>query len=197
MKPIKFIHVFLLLLFASCSKPVEVTPPTIPHPQMQPFSLHEKAIRYGGTSLQIDANNDGRTDLVFGVQLVGDPLAKVDKRRFLVSADFYTSLPVTEDEQVKVLSKSEAIPLIDFNGSRWYNASSVILAERVQDLASNISWNGNWLQVSHQYLPFQVLRNNQRYNGWIELSVDKKAEQVVLHRGAISTEPEKAIKAGY
>ena len=187
-----------LLLLASCRKSVDaLPPPLIPHPQMQTFTLDERKIRYGGTAARIDANGDGSTDLLFGVLLVGDPIAKVDKRQFRITSDFYTNLPVTADEQVKMRSKSDTIAVTNFDGSTWYNASGVILTERREDLAGNISWNGNWLQASHRYLPFQVLKNNRRYNGWIELSMDRTAEEVILHRGAISLEPEKEIKAGY
>lgn len=198
MKPtnIPAIILFLLMLI-SCQKAVEVVPPpAVPLPQMQTFTLSDRKVQYGGTPVRIDAYGDGTTDLLFGVLLVGDPIGKVDKRQFRVTSGFYTNLPVMAGEQVKVFSKADVISLENFDGNHWYNASSVILAERQEDLTGNISWNGNWLQASHKYLPFQVLKNNGRYNGWIELSVDNTAEEVILHRGAISLEAEKSIKAG-
>jgi hypothetical protein len=188
----------LLLLLAGCQKSVDILPPPpVVPPQMQSFTLGERVVRYGSAAAPVDPNGDGTTDLLFSVWPVGDPIEKLDKRQFRVTSTLYTSLPVMTNEQVKVLSKAAIIPVDDSQDSPWYNASSIILAERREDLSGNISWNGNWLQASHHFLPFQVLKNSHRYNGWIEISMDQVTEQIVLHRGAISLEPEKDIRAGY
>ena len=164
---------------------------------MQRFPLNERKIRYGGAPLSLDINGDGSIDLNVGVQLVGDPIAKAEKRQFMTVSGYYTNLPVRENEQVSVFQHSEQIPVNDFNGSRWFNASGIVLAQRVEHVSGAVTWQGNWLQASHNYLPFQVLKNDKRYNGWIELSMDVPNEQLILHRGAVSKEAEKDIKAGF
>jgi len=45
-------------------------------------------------------------------------------------------------------------------------------------------------------LPVQVLVNNQRFNGWVELSFDMSAEKIILHKAAISKLPERGVIAG-
>ena len=198
MRPNHFFAALLLLFFASCQKEVEQPlPPPDTHPEMHHFSLNDRKIRYQGAPLSLDVNDDGSMDLSFGVQLVGDPIAKADKRQFMAASSYFTSLPVMEDEQVRVFQPSELIPITDFNGSRWYNASGIVLVQRVEHISGTITWQGNWLGASQRFLPFQVLKNEQRYNGWIELSVDVPNEEVILHRGAISKEAEKGVKAGF
>jgi len=46
------------------------------------------------------------------------------------------------------------------------------------------------------FLPYQVVENNKLYNGWIELTVNTAGEKVVVHKAAISKEPDKIVKAG-
>jgi hypothetical protein len=57
-------------------------------------------------------------------------------------------------------------------------------------------WEGNWKTATKKYLPIQVRKNNLRFNGWIELTVDTLHEKIILHRAAISKAGEKEIIAG-
>lgn len=68
--------------------------------------------------------------------------------------------------------------------------------ERNEFATGTILWRGNWVDKGKRYMPFQIYKNNQRYNGWIELTADKEAEKIILHRMAISKEAEKNIIAG-
>ncbi|MBO9564747.1 MAG: hypothetical protein J7621_18355, partial [Niastella sp.] len=60
----------------------------------------------------------------------------------------------------------------------------------------NPYWEGAWKQVHHQYLAIQIVKDNKRYNGWVEVSFDTAGEKLVLHKAAISKEAEKAVIAG-
>ncbi|MGC4038291.1 MAG: hypothetical protein QM764_20175 [Chitinophagaceae bacterium] len=116
--------------------------------------------------------------------------------QFLVTSDLYSSLPVNESETTPVKNKNEVIPVEDFDSYNWYNASAIILAQKIIPLTGEEYWEGNWKDVSHRYLSVQVKVNNKRYNGWIELSFDKIAQKTILHRAAISRKAECDVSAG-
>lgn len=184
--------------FISCKKdPVTPAPiPTEPPVEMIYKDLEEKEIRFAQPAFIIDLDEDNTSDLIFSVWLVGDPILQQDKRQFRVGSGVNTNLAVNAAEEAPALLKDENIPLSNFNGYNWYKVSSVILVQRIEDVNGTIRWNGTWQGVTKKYLPFQLLKNNQRFNGWLELSVDITNEKLVLHRLAISKNAEKEIKAG-
>jgi hypothetical protein len=186
------------ILFSSCRKD-EIKPaptPADPAAEMVYKDLGEKEIRFAQPPTVIDIDQDNHYDLIFSVWLVGDPILQQDKRQFRVSSGINTNLAVNAIEEVPSMVKDETIPLADFNGYNWFKVSSVILVQRIEDIDGDISWNGNWQGATKKYLPFQLLKNNQRYNGWIELSADVANEKLILHRLAICKKAEKEIKAG-
>ena len=67
-----------------------------------------------------------------------------------------------------------------------FEASSVELVRKVTVMDASVFWESNWKAATRKYLPVQVIKNNQRFNGWVELTVDIVNEKVVLHRAAIS-----------
>lgn len=182
-----------------CSKePVEQEPPAqTPPPEMRYTELNNRVIRYGAPGLVLDADSDGYMDLYFGVQLIGDPIRKEDKRQWIVSASFATSLPVNPSEQVPVLAHGDPLPVDDFGGYGWFNASEIVLIERVEHVSGSIRWQGLWLPAARNYLPFQVQLGSRRFNGWVELSADPSLQQIVLHRVALSKEAERGIRVGW
>lgn len=196
---IKFSTLFVLVLIVVSACRIESVPPVVqPQPAVEMVYTHlnNREVKYQQNGVALDVNKDGRTDLYFGVQLIGDPLYAVDKRQFIIVTGIYTSLPVNLNEQVVPVNINEIIPLDNFNGNNWYNASEIILMERNEFATGTIIWRGNWIDRANKYLPFQIIKNNQRYNGWIELTADKAGERLILHRIAISKYPEKEVKAG-
>lgn len=190
-----------VVIAASCKKePAPVQPQPLPQPQpvveMVYTNLNSREVKYRQGSVALDVNKDNKADLIFGVQLVGDPINKVDKHQYIVSSGIYTALPVNVNEQILPLNTKDIIPLSNFSNNNWYVASEIVLMERNDFANGSVVWRGNWLDLEKKYLPFQFLQNNQRYNGWIELTADKTAERLVLHRMAISKESEKEVKAG-
>ena len=114
----------------------------------------------------------------------------------MVLASFYTNLPVNEYEQVPVMRKEEVIPVSNFNGYTWYNASGITLIEKDIFMNGNIVWRGPLLGAVKSYIPFQVEQDGAQYNGWVELSDDRFHERIIIHRAAISKEADKKIYAG-
>jgi len=191
------IIVFITLM--SCRK-TPIIIPSLPQPkpivEMDYTNLNNREIKYQQSGASLDVNKDNKADLFFGVQLVGDRIYAVDKRQFIVLSSFHTSLPINMNEQIIPLNQSDSIKLENFNGSNWYSASEIILMERNEFATGTILWRGNWLDQGKKYLPFQIIKDNKRFNGWIELTADKEGEKVILHRMAISKDSEKDIKAG-
>jgi len=190
----------IIVILTACSKPA-VEPPNIPEPgnnaQIRYTNLADRTIAFGRSPIVLDLNGDNQYDLFFSTQLVGDPIYQEDKKQFLATSHIDTYILVNFTEQFPVLALGQHIPLQDFNGYTWYNAASSVLMERIENINGNISWRGNWLTANKRYLPVQVHKNGQRFNGWIELTVDVNNQQITLHKMAIHTIPETPIRAGY
>lgn len=182
----------------ACTKKSQEVPLPQPQPavEMVYTNLNNREVKYQKGSVALDVSKDNKADLIFGVQLVGDHINGVDKRQFIVSSSIYTALPVNSNEQIIPLNTKEIIPIANFNSNNWYVASEIVLMERNDFASGSVVWRGNWLDREKKYLPFQFLKNNQRYNGWIEVTADNTGERLVLHRMAICKEAEKDIRAG-
>jgi hypothetical protein len=184
----------VLFVFASCKKETYTLP--LPVDEMEYVDLNNREIRRNSRSAIIDLNKDNEPDLIFGVLLVGDPLHSLDKTQYRVGSGIFSRLPVNYLEQVPMLNKTDTVFLTNFKGYDWYEISSVILVEKVENLAGTIVWRGNWQTAAKNYVPVQVIKNQQRFTGWVELTVDIVNEKIILHRSAISKHPEKIIRAG-
>jgi hypothetical protein len=172
------------------------SPPVNTPPVIEYTDLHNEEIRSNKGPFFLDINKDGTRDIFFGTQLVGDPINQVDKLQFLVSSDILTYLPVNAGEEIPVLNSGAIIPLNDFDGFNWFELSFIVLIQKVIGFDGPVVWEGNWKTATKKYLPIQVRKNNLRFNGWIELTVDTLHEKIILHRAAISKAGEKEIIAG-
>lgn len=144
----------------------------------------------------LDLNKDNRADLLFDVSRIGDFINKIDKFRFNIHTSIYTGVPVNSNEQIPVLKKGALIPLADFAGNEWYIASEITLFEKVLFENGAVQWYGNWLTAQKAFIPFQMLINSQKHNGWVEVTADPAKERLILHRAAYSKEANQDIKAG-
>ncbi|RYZ18204.1 MAG: hypothetical protein EOO16_23010, partial [Chitinophagaceae bacterium] len=63
---------FLLLVLASCTKDRGAAPGEVTLPAMRIIDLKDAQVRYQQTRT-VDLNADGAADLLFKLQLVGDP----------------------------------------------------------------------------------------------------------------------------
>lgn len=184
-----------VLLFNACSEKDIIDPPAGTHPQMRYTDLDNVSVKFGQQkALNIDGDNT--IDLLFSTALVADPIARVDKRRYYVNASFDVFSLVNEQEETPVLNKNEVIAINNHSGFTWYNASSLVLAEKIIEETGPDHWEGNWKNADHKYFAVQVRKNDLRYNGWVEVSFKMDAGELILHRAGVAIEAGKNIKAG-
>ena len=186
----------IALASVSCKKEKITTQPQPPvtNPVMQYLELGNRAIPFGQHSI-VDVDRDGQDDLLFSTMLVGDPIHQLDRRMYFVSSSTQTKLLQNNDNQSPVLNKNDQVMLLH-PGYQWLEVTSLLLAEKVVPVQGNSFWRGLWQEANHQYLPIQVHRTNQTFQGWVELSFDKTQERMILHKAALSTEPDKTVRAG-
>ncbi|HEX4877793.1 MAG TPA: hypothetical protein VFV31_14045 [Chitinophagaceae bacterium] len=189
--------ILVAVVFVSCKKETTVENPSpLPEVEMIYSNLNNLEIKYLKDAV-VDINKDNRVDLLFEVLRVGDFVNKVDKFKFNILTSIYTSVPVNSIEQIPVMQKGAIVPVANFSGNEWYSASEINLFEKVLFENGAVQWRGNWLTVQKGFLPFQIRINNQRHNGWIEVTADQANERLVLHRAAYSKLPNKDVKAGF
>lgn len=188
--------VLSVLLLAACKKEKATRPGTpVPHPLMQYLDLHDQSIGFGQVKL-VDINSDGSDDLLVSTLLVGDPILERDRRQYYISSGTQSRLLMDGNSQSPILGKDDEIKL-QHPGYNWFEVNSLLLAEKIVPMTGNPFWQGNWKAVSHKYLPVQIKKNGDIYNGWIEISFDTASEKVILHRAAVCTEADKTVKAGF
>ncbi|MCW3107079.1 MAG: hypothetical protein JWQ09_1585 [Segetibacter sp.] len=184
----------LIMLSAGCRKET-ATPPVVTLPLMNYVDLHDRQIKFN-QSLSVDVNGDGSKDVYFFTELLGDPILKRDYRQYLVASSFYTSLPVNNNEQIPLLSKEAPISLTAHTGYEWYNGSNIVLAQKVISETGPDWWDGEWKNAAHKYVPIQVAKDSLMYYGWVEISFDTQAENIIAHKAAVCKEAGKEVKAG-
>ena len=195
---LRFFLLFLILLTViSCKKErQEQDALPIPEVQMEYFNFNNREIKAGTSGFSVDLNHDGRKDIAFSTLLVGDPINQVDKFQFLVQSNIKVNLPVKVGEEIPVMKNGDLIPLSNFEGYQWFELSSIILVQKIISFTQPPVWEGHWKSAVHRYLPYQIVGVDGIYNGWVELTVDIANEKVVLHKAAISRQPNKISKAG-
>ncbi len=191
-----FLIVSLLAVFFSCKKDRVKEPQPVVPPAMTIVNLHDTAVVFN-KGAYFDVNGDGHKDIYFTTLLVGDPIEMADKKQWLVMSSFYTNLPVNNDEMLPDFAEGAAVPVHNFDSYRWYNASSVVLAQKTIPLGQPEYWTGNWKDADRKYIAFQLIKNTGLYNGWVEVSFDTTAEKIILHRYAISQVPGRTILTGH
>lgn len=184
----------LVMVATSCRKDA-ITPPAASHPEMTYVDFHDRQIKFN-QSISVDLNGDGSKDIYFSTLLVGDPILKRDYMQYFVSSSFFSSLPVNNNEQIPVLSKEAAISLTAHPGYEWYNASNIVLAQKIIGETGTPWWEGEWKNAARKYVPIQVSKDNLLYYGWVEISFDTQAENIIVHKAALCREAGKEVKAG-
>jgi hypothetical protein len=187
-----FSFLLLAVLFASCDK--EHLPDPAPEPTIRYTDLQNAEIT-AGTHKRLDIDGDGVNDLLFNTLLLGDPISQRDRLQFYANTSIDTYQPVNNHEESPVLVKDVPITF-QFPDFTWYDITAIVLAEKVMFVSGETFWDGLWKNASHKYLPVQVKRNGQSFLGWVEMSFDKTAEKLILHRSALCMTAGKEIKAG-
>jgi hypothetical protein len=190
-----FAAIIPFVFIISCSKKDNVEPPPPAHPPMKYTNLGNVAIKFGQVKT-LDINGDNTVDLIFSTMAVGDPLFKRDKKRYYANGRFDVFSLVNEGEETPVLNTNDSITVQNHAGYNWYNASSIILAEKIIEETGPPYWQGNWKNASHKFFAVQVRKDNLLYSGWVEASFNTNTEELILHRAAVATVPGKNIVAG-
>lgn len=183
-----------IAVMAACKK-TTVTPAPVNATLMAYINLHDTAVAFNRYAA-FDLDSNGEKDVLFSTLLVGDPIAQQDKKQWYVSTSINTSLPVNDNESIPVLTDKDSISVKNFNGYTWYNAASVLLAEKIIGMTGSPFWQGDWKQAAHNFLPLQVVKNGAKYNGWVEVSFSTGDEKIILYRAALCKEKDKAVIAG-
>lgn len=188
--------IVFITLFASCKKEKSGSGTVVPLVETIKIDLAQKEVKYGSAPVLLDFDKDGTRDFIFNITLVGDPVLGVDKRKFMAGSGVNALFAVNDNQEAPCMNRNDIIPLENFDGYHWNLVLSVMLVERWEDGAGNITWHGNWKAAVKKYLPFQLNINNKKHNGWLELSIDITNQKVVLHKAAYTRYPEKEIRAG-
>jgi hypothetical protein len=185
----------LMLLIAACRKPQTENPPAEPKPVMEYRELNNTAVRRN-QPLKIDLNGDGAKDIWFYTEDVADTYLEKTYLKFYALSLTSTSLPMTAADKAPVAEKGRKISDTSFPGYEWWPISEVTLAQKVTENSGPVYWQGLWKGAIHQFLPFAVTKSGSLYYGWLELSFDTTAENIILHRFGISKEAGKEVLAG-
>jgi hypothetical protein len=188
-----YITLVMLLPVYACKKE---KPQNIPEPAMEYFTFNDNEIKAGAPAFFVDLNNDGRNDISFFTLLVGDALNQVDKLQFIVQSNIKVNLPVKPGEEIPLMKQGDLIPLTDFDSYQWFELSSIMLFQKITSFTQPPVWEGHWKDAVRKYIPYQLLDADKIYCGWLEVSADIPNERLLLHKAAISKEPNKIIKAG-
>lgn len=166
-------------------------------PAMGFRTLNNQEINLATNRFDLDVNEDGDLDLTFEVKRDNDDLKQIKQASFRIISSFYSSLPLNGNNEVEPMIQSTYIPTENFKGNTWKKEATVSILEKSVTESGSAQWRGNWANVGRKYLPFQLQRNNERFGGWIELTIDNSNGKIILHKAAFSKVSGKTIKAGF
>ena len=188
---------FFMIFSSSCTKD---TNPVVPPPPAKAetiiMDLGDMEIPRWGHIETIDFEGDRFPEFIFEILPVGDWINRLDRYCYNVKTTRNTALPVNERNEVPHVSYGIQIPLVDFKGYEWWPSNEITLLQKIVPETGTTWWEGNWMDKTLKYLPFQVLRQDGKYAGWLEISTNTQTEKAIIHRAGISNTPNVAIKAG-
>ncbi|MEE1944535.1 hypothetical protein VRU48_05405 [Pedobacter sp. KR3-3] len=162
---------------------------------MQYKNLGDRQIAFGN-SYSCDVDDDGVKDFSIHTEYFGKPAERIDCQQFYFIGAFPTYSPVDLNEQTPLLNAGNLIGKNSYANHAWYNASHLLLSEKVITESGNDYWQGKWKDASHKYLAFAVKKDGKLYYGWLELSFSQSQGALILHRAAIAEQAEKDVFAG-
>jgi hypothetical protein len=188
----------VLLLAVACKKentPGPAKPPIVAPPEMIYTDLQNQEMKQNKPQF-IDLDKNGSNDIGFATWFIGDPIEKEDEVLFFAVSYEHSNLLAGDNNNSPVFKLGDTIPVGNKGAYSWYQVAQIEMARKNIGLQNPPYWELDWKQVSHKYLAIQVVRDNKRYNGWIELSFDTAGEKLILHKAAICKEASKAVIAG-
>ena len=190
-----FAFLIVLTLVYSCKKNNDEV---VPEPTMEYLNLNNAEVK-DGVFQRVDLGDFNTPDFTFTTRLINDPANNQTKFQFVVTTrvDSYIML-VTGTQTGKKFTKGDSIRTVAAPGSSWVAFAIMHMVEKVNPATGPSYWQGEWKDASHHYLPIKVTMKSggKVYTGWIELSMDLTNEKMILHKAAISREPDKNVKAG-
>jgi hypothetical protein len=139
-------------------------------------------------SFSMDIDKDGDTEFLFTTVLAAD--AGGDYRQFVIS-------PARENQvfeiagRVGVLEADQEIA----PGNPFDKNVQPMVVKTISN--SGTSWIGDWKDVRNRFIGIRFRLRDQGYHyGWIRVSFDKEAEQLILHDFAYRNITDMGIQAG-
>jgi hypothetical protein len=184
----------LLGLLAACNKPHPPTGSVPPNsnPALLYTNFNDREIKFGDY-FSADLDKNGTDDFSAGTLLLNDPLAHQDYRQYLLQSKRFAHLPINSEEQAPVLHKGDKIYEGAFAGYHWSDVAAVVMAQKVIGY-TEMHWEGLWKGASHRYLPIRLVVESKNYYGWVEVSFSTHNEKMILHRAAVSRQPEVSVQ---
>jgi hypothetical protein len=97
-------------------------------------------------------DNDGMTDFLFHLLLVGDAVLQRDRIQFYVSSGINRNLLNDAQDQSAVLNKMDVISK-NMAGFTWWEISAIVLAEKIITYTES-HWEGGWKMPTINFFPF-------------------------------------------
>ena len=183
----------VLILLYACKKNNDLPP----EPTVEYINLNNVEVK-DGVFQRVDLDDNNTQDFTFTTRIITDPALNQTKFQFLVISrlDAYLLL-TTGTQSAKKFMKGDSIRTVASPGSSWAAFSLVIMTQKITPASAAPYWEGEWKDASRHFLPVKVTkRSGEVHTGWIELSMDIANEKMILHKAAISLEPEQDLKAG-
>lgn len=185
--------ILLLPFFCACTK---TKTESLTAPEMIYTNLEDvEAGLYH--SIIIDADKDGRGDIIFYGTPIADPVFRLEKIQLSAGSDRHSQLYMNENNGTPLYRKGDFINRTPLPNHNWWEVNEAQLAQKVTTESGGTYWNGDWKEAFHHYLAFRSAAADGLHAGWIELSIDQYNDRIILHRCAISKKPGLAVKAGY
>ncbi len=178
----KFIILILAFFaFVSCEEE-EVVPPMIRYTNLNNATAGELK------SFSLDIDTDGDSEFLFTTALAANALG--DYRQFVITAPRTNQVFEIAGRAGVLEAGQEIAP-----GNPFEKNVQPLVTKRITN--SGISWAGDWKDVRNKYIGIRFrLRDQEYYYGWIRVSFDKSAEQLILHDFAYQKKVNTGLKAG-
>ena len=184
------IAVFLL---GACRKTGFTEPAEPTHPSMKYKIFADVEIKVG-ESRRFDIDDDGSEDFGFETILIGDPVLARDRLVFVSFSGISKYLLNNPQDEAPVFQPGDSIKL-EHHGLEWNEVSYLTLSRKIIPGAGQPFWEGPWKDARRSFLPVQIKKQDSVYLGWFQISMDKTAEKIVVHKSGIATVANKTIVA--
>lgn len=163
-------------------------------PQMEIKSIDD-TVRFGKSYL-LHVDNDRDVDFSVASFIIGDAATALDRRVWEWRSGSHAQLALDQQEQTPMLNLYDSISAGSFGNFQWLPYSTTLLLQKLVKANQPDTWDGNWANANHNFLPIKIFRNDQHFGGWVEISFLKASEKLVIHRAAVSKLPGVRTYAG-